>query len=90
MRKLPLLLVLAAPVLLAQSVAPQAVNTAHLQDWTIDLGGGWRVHNGDNPAWARPNFDVSTWQSADLDNLGASEPGWHWYRFHVKLARRPR
>jgi phosphoserine phosphatase RsbU/P len=30
------------------------------------LGGLWRFHTGDNPAWADPNFDDSAMASAPL------------------------
>jgi phosphoserine phosphatase RsbU/P len=86
MRKLGLLLLwLIAPVLPAHSTGPPAVDAAQPQEWTVALGEGWRVQEGDNPAYARPGFDDSSWQTADLDNLGAAEPGWRWYRLHVTL-----
>ena len=33
------------------------------------LGEGWRYHAGDDPAWARPNFDDSRW-----DTLSPARP----------------
>lgn len=61
------------------------VDRAHAQDWTSDIVTGWRVHEGDDPAWASPGFDDSAWESVRLDNLGPARPGWRWYRLHVKL-----
>ncbi|HEX8505905.1 MAG TPA: ATP-binding protein [Hymenobacter sp.] len=29
------------------------------------LAPGWRYHSGDNPAWARPDFDASAWEAFD-------------------------
>ena len=53
---------------------------------TVDLTRGWLEHDGDNPAWAQPNFDDSGWQKVDLDDLGAATLGTRWYRLHVQLA----
>jgi hypothetical protein len=41
-----------APVALGQSV--------------VALNGPWKFHTGDNPLWAEPNFDDSTWETVDL------------------------
>jgi hypothetical protein len=43
----------------------------------------WRVHEGDNPAWAQPTFDDSGWQATSFPRMAfsdASAIGWHWYR----------
>jgi len=52
---------------------------------TVDLDDGWRTHAGDDPAWADSAFDDSTWQTANLDELGAAQNGWRWFRLQVKL-----
>lgn len=59
---LPLLLLLAAqgasaarssvPIVLGHSIAP--------------LDGPWKFHTGDDPRWADPAFDDSSWESMDL------------------------
>ncbi len=43
---------------------------------------GWRMHDGDNPAWARPDLDDSSWTPSDYPRmvLNDSDAGWHWYR----------
>lgn len=64
----------------------QVVDATQWQSGTVDLGQGWRVHEGDNPAWAEPGYDDSGWNPADLDNLGAAKPGWRWYRLRFRLA----
>jgi hypothetical protein len=61
------------------------IDRPHAQDWSTDISNGWRVHEGDNPAWASPDFDDSAWQTADLDDLGSAKPGWRWYRLRIKL-----
>jgi phosphoserine phosphatase RsbU/P len=43
----------------------------------------WRVHTGDDAAWARPDFDDSTWTQTSFPKTEFHEPnaeGWHWYR----------
>jgi phosphoserine phosphatase RsbU/P len=43
----------------------------------------WRVHEGDNPAWASPGFDDSQWATIRFRQLNESEvsnAGTHWYR----------
>lgn len=52
----------------------------------VRLDDGWRVHDGDNLAWAQPGFDDSEWQPAELNDLGAAKPGWRWFRLRMKLA----
>jgi hypothetical protein len=61
------------------------IDRAHAQDWSSDINAGWRVHEGDSPAWASPGFDDSGWDPVRLDDLGPSRSGWRWYRLHVKL-----
>jgi phosphoserine phosphatase RsbU/P len=61
------------------------IDRAHAQDWISDIDTGWRTHAGDNKEWASPGFDDSAWETVRLDNLGAAEPGWRWYRQRVKL-----
>lgn len=48
----------------------------------------WRVHAGDNPAWARPNFDDSTWARIEYSQLYSSglETGTRWYRATLQVA----
>lgn len=94
MRKLFLLLLLmtsAAGAVCAQVDQGQAasegilIDRPHAQDWISDINEGWRVHEGDNPAYANPSFDDSTWQSVDLESLGTAQPGWRWFRLHIRL-----
>jgi hypothetical protein len=96
MNKLPLLLLLCVVgncgLLCAQnSTAPPAspeipiIDRPHADEWTSDINTGWRTHEGDDPSWARPDFDDSAWNTVELDNLGAARRGWRWYRLHVRL-----
>jgi hypothetical protein len=81
MRRAALLLLwLAAPVAMAQ------VDATQYRIGSVNLLEGWRVHDGDNAAWAQSDFDDSGWHKVDLDDLGAATAGVRWYRLHVKLA----
>ncbi len=71
--------------LIATAALGQATDATQWHSGTVTLSGGWRVHDGDNLAWAQPGFDDSGWQTIDLDDLGRAEPGWRWYRLHIKL-----
>jgi hypothetical protein len=66
--------------------AGQAMDATRWPSGTFDLTNGWRAHEGDDLAWAEAQFDDSGWKTVELDNLGAAQPGWRWYRRHVKLA----
>jgi phosphoserine phosphatase RsbU/P len=90
---LPLFFATALGMLCAQSTAPPddttgatIIDRPHADDWISEINSGWRTHNGDDPTWATPNFDDSAWQHVRLDNLGSSQPGWRWYRLHIKLS----
>ncbi len=94
-RPVLLLLWVAAPVALAQTMAAedtssvaQGVDATQWRQGTVDLDRGWREHNGDNPAWAQPNFDDSQWKQVEIDDLGEATPGYRWFRLHVKLGPR--
>jgi hypothetical protein len=56
-----------------------------------ELATGWRVHAGDDPAYASPAFDDSQWTLFDARTsirnvVGDSRPGVIWYRLHVKVS----
>jgi hypothetical protein len=53
-----------------------------------ELKGLWRFHTGDNPAWADPRFDDSSWPLLRTDQSWAMQgyagfSGVAWYRFRV-------
>ncbi|HWB98721.1 MAG TPA: hypothetical protein VG672_18560, partial [Bryobacteraceae bacterium] len=79
------LALLAAVCLLAPAALAQ-VDATQWRTGLVKLLTGWRAHEGDNATWAAPDFDDSAWQTARLDDLGPAQPGWRWYRLHVKLA----
>jgi stage II sporulation SpoE-like protein len=57
----------------------------HWRSGLTEINEGWAAHAGDNPAWASPAFDDSAWQTVDLEDMGAAQPGWHWFRKHVTV-----
>ena len=88
-----LLMVLLAPFCQAQiSAAPKtapgsfSLDTDRLQIATLD--GQWRFHAGDDPRWANPNFNDSSWPLVRSDkswpeqNLPVAS-GSYWYRVRV-------
>lgn len=54
------------PLLLAISAMCPAQSTIVLGNSTAELTGPWRFHTGDDPAWARPDFNDSAWSAMDL------------------------
>ncbi|HEY2470830.1 MAG TPA: SpoIIE family protein phosphatase [Terracidiphilus sp.] len=82
--------VLAGACILAllQAVPARAqVDATRWRSGLVTLNQGWLVQDGDDLRWTKPDFDDSGWQTVELDDLGAAEPGWRWYRIHVKLGR---
>jgi sigma-B regulation protein RsbU (phosphoserine phosphatase) len=58
--------------------------------WILSLQGHWRFHPGDNPVWAQPQFDDSSWSLLRSDRDWSTQgferySGMGWYRFHVTL-----
>jgi sigma-B regulation protein RsbU (phosphoserine phosphatase) len=88
MRKLFMLFLLAAlvtPVLGAQSFD---LSTDRLPIASLD--GLWRFHTGDNPAWAKADFDDSNWRLVRSDESWTKQgfftySGYAWYRFSIQV-----
>lgn len=87
-RLLLLLLLLVGEPAFAQ--APAGLPITRLPAGGLLLNEGWRYHLGDNPAWARPDFDESGW-----DTLNPTRPlrqlpprlraGISWLRLRFRL-----
>ena len=74
--------------LMASGLWAQTVDATEWRSGTVDLSGSqWRVHEGDDVAWAQVNFDDSGWKTVELDELGAARLGSRWYRLHVNLGK---
>lgn len=86
-------LVLAGGLVFSFSVPGQPASAQDSNTATVTLGrsvvaltGPWKFHIGDDPQWADPNFDDSSWETTDLrakegsmdPNSGANGyvPGW--------------
>jgi hypothetical protein len=75
--------VIAASSLLAQEFDGTSLTAP------ADLEKGWRVHAGDDPAFASPGFDDSQWPVFDARNdvraIVTNQPSVVWYRLRVKV-----
>ena len=83
---LAMLLTVSAFALLRAQTVELTAHTEPLADLSKEK---WRFHPGDDPRWASPNFDDSTWPLIRSDhpwseqgypNLG----GFAWYRFTIQ------
>ncbi len=65
---LPAWKVAAAQVSNAASPTPAEMPGASitLGDAVVSLNGPWKFHTGDDPRWAQPDFDDSSWETVDL------------------------
>lgn len=90
-----LLLVFAAAMSVAAlrtAVPASAQAPIRFDGGAASLNGPWQFHLGDNPAWASPAFDDSSWEQLTADKPWgmqdhANQDGFAWYRHHVVLAR---
>jgi sigma-B regulation protein RsbU (phosphoserine phosphatase) len=80
-----LLAVLCFLIVFSFSAVAQTVDLSHWPDGSIHLNGAWRVHSGDNTAYARPDFDDSGWPTVSFTDQSQAKAGWRWYRLLVKL-----
>jgi hypothetical protein len=76
---------------LAAPPTPETLTLPNPGPGIAELGGPWQFHTGDDPAWAAPAFDDSTWEKIAVDRpWGAqSHPnyrGFAWYRRRIALA----
>jgi len=80
MRRSCLLLLFAAllsgvPALTQSIPAQPSISTVTLGHSLVPLYGPWKFHIGDNPQWANPNVDDSTWETVDLaPKTGSIDP----------------
>ena len=68
------------PVLETPAIGPGAVQ----------LGGSWQFHLGDDPNWASPALDDSSWEPIDIATSWGSQNhpgyvGFAWYRRHLQI-----
>ena len=75
--------------------APLPADTAVIRISRLPANGlllrnGWRYHPGDDPAWARPDFDDSAWDTLTAARTGQPLPahvlaGSGWFRLRLRL-----
>ncbi|TDN40218.1 hypothetical protein A8B98_15165 [Hymenobacter sp. UV11] len=76
---------------LAQAPATAATLLSGLPPAGLLLSQGWRYHAGDDPAWARPDFDDRRWAPLDPTRRRralppAAQAGVYWLRLRFRLA----
>jgi hypothetical protein len=75
-----------------QAPAPTVIDS--LGKGAVRLVGPWQFHEGDDPAWASPDFDDSRWEqvrgTAPWSVQGHDGyTGFAWYRLHIRLSPAP-
>jgi hypothetical protein len=90
----------ATPGNFGDKAQPGSAEKIQLGESAVGLTGPWRFHIGDDMAWAKPDFDDSTWEKVDLAALAQGRrgeiPGWTalghrgysgyaWYRLKVDV-----
>ena len=85
-----------APSRRAPARPPETLIIQGLGRGVVPLGGLWQFKTGDNPAWASPDFDDSTWQRLRVDDTrGYGDQGhfdyhgYAWYRRHIDIRPTP-
>ena len=72
----------------ARSAFTQTFDATQLRQ-PADFDMKWLVHDGDNPAYASPDFDDANWPlfapSGSIGSLFPQHPDVIWYRLHVKV-----
>jgi len=75
------------------NAAPKMPSTLVIQGvgkGVVPIDGSWQFHPGDDPRWAAPDFNDSSWESIETDDpWGAQQHpsyvGFAWYRRHVEI-----
>ena len=70
------------------SATPAAATQQPAAHGVLNLEGPWRFHTGDDPNWADPNFDDSSWTTVTLGQSLAEQgidpySGYAWYRIRL-------
>ena len=85
-----LFLVSFAPAWISGSGQTRVFDATNLRG-PANLGEGWMVHAGDDPAYARPDFDDSSWEPFDTQSQSlhslfpTGNPGVIWYRLNLRV-----
>ncbi|MGC1872855.1 MAG: SpoIIE family protein phosphatase [Acidobacteriaceae bacterium] len=89
-RALSRTLLLACLVLPAICVHAQAFQTSNPGNGSVAVGGKWQFHTGDDPAWASPAYNDSSWEQLSGDEPWGAQthPGYTgnaWYRKQIEV-----
>lgn len=84
-------------LLIAACALSATAQTATIQDLgkgAVTLHGPWQFHTGDDPNWANPAFDDSSWGHISADATWGSQGrggyvGYAWYRLRLALSPAP-
>ena len=87
--RLSVLLAACCAVLLAPALSAQTFDATHLPE-PAQLAAIWLIHAGDDPAWARPDFNDADWTRFDSrSDIKRVFPVYHpdvaWYRLRVQV-----
>lgn len=74
----------------AQTATTPSLQIHGLGRGSVAIAGPWQFHLGDNPAWASPSFDDSTWETLHASTSWGSQDhpdytGFAWYRRHIQI-----
>ena len=88
---LSLFLLAAVFMVTAPAAHTQTYDATDLHRIADIADGTWLFHAGDDPQWARPDYDDSHWQpistsSEVKDIAGRQLPRALWYRLHVRVS----
>ena len=92
------LLLSAAPAVLRPQTLPPAhgdvLEVSGIGSGLVPLNGPWQFHLGDDPAWASPTFDDSSWEQITVDRPWGAQThsgytGRAWYRRHIDFQGAP-
>lgn len=72
------------------AAAPPVLTVEGLGQGAVPLDGPWQFHTGDNPEWASPLLNDSTWEPIQVTGSWGSQghpgyTGYAWYRRHVQI-----
>jgi hypothetical protein len=90
MKRRPFLFFLLFTISACASLTAQTFSLVTGREPVTSLDGLWRFHTGDNPAWADPNFDDSSWPVVRSDESWTKQGylafnGYAWYRFKIDV-----
>lgn len=91
--KIAALLIFLSASLLAHANSPKSQPILTIQGLgrgAVELNGSWQFHLGDDPLWASPSYDDSSWESISASSSWGSQShpgysGFAWYRRHLQI-----